>query len=135
MKFQLSTYCKSLFASNQIHRPELNVKSLSEVPPPISEIYKSIIALTRNTLLTFTNLWSRDLRGDVSASDWHTAFLFTHKSSISDYAQEKKYKLLFRWYRDRASIKLIYPTSTDACWHCQMKRGTYLVGIRPYPSF
>ncbi|XP_040197542.1 uncharacterized protein LOC120930421 [Rana temporaria] len=116
-KFHLSTYCKTLFASKQINRPLLEFESLyllPEVPHyTLSEIYKLILAHIDNIPPTFTKLWSRELAFEVITGDWLKAFPFTHKSSISGYAQEKNNKQMFGWYRDPVTIHQIFPSAAD----------------------
>lgn len=69
-KCHLSAYCKTLCTLNQIHRPLLGFESLClspEVPRhTLSAIYKRVLAHNQSTPPTFTKLWSRELRFEVS---------------------------------------------------------------------
>lgn len=98
--------CKSLHLSGQIHRPLTDFKEmcgLSQVPRhQLSMIYKEILSHTHEALPTYTRKWSEDLGIEISRSDWHTSCIFTHKTSISSFIQEKNYKLLSLWYRLRS---------------------------------
>lgn len=70
-------------------------------------IYRLILDHTHGILPKFTKIWSGVLGIDISDEEWHKTFLFTHKSSISSYTQEKNYKLLSRWYKVPTNIKVI----------------------------
>lgn len=65
-----------------------------------------------NELPTYMRVWSED-------------FHFTHKSTISCYAQEKNFKLMSRWYRDPSSLRRIFPSTPANCWRCGLAEGTY----------
>lgn len=97
---------------------------LSEVPcHTLSLVYKFILAHTHSTLPTYKKYGQGSPVWDPP-EDWHITFIFTHKSSVSSYAQEKNFKLLVvLWpgfnYR-------IFATSLDICWRCCRVRSTFL---------
>lgn len=93
-RLHLFSYCKLLHDSHQIHRPLTVFEqfcTLPEVPRhTLSATYRLILHHTHGTLPKYTKAWSEELGIDISEEDWHKVFLFTHKSSILSYIQEKK---------------------------------------------
>lgn len=97
-------YCKSLHLSGQIHRPLTAFEEMCgfrflDLNDPWST---SRFSHKHVALPTYTRTWSEDLGIETSQSNWRTSFIFTLKTSISSFIQEKKYKLLSWWYRDLA---------------------------------
>lgn len=125
----LTSYCKKLHETNQIHRPLTGFEQLcthNETPcHTLSLIYKMILDHTTDTLPKYTAVWSEELRRELTEAEWSKAFVFTHKSSISSYIQEKNYKLVSRWYRVPTNLKTMFPSASDICWRCNVEKGTY----------
>lgn len=126
----LSEYCKQLHDSSLIHRPLTGFEQLcilAETPRhPLSLIHKQILEHIHGVLPIYTTKWSAEVGIDISEADWSKAFLFTSKTSISSYMQEKNYKVLSRWYRVPTTLRMMFPANSDTCWRCNSKKGTYL---------
>ena len=125
----LTTYCRQLHDSRQIHRPQTEFEqlcSLQETPRhTLSLLYKMILDHTHSSLPRFTAAWSGDLGKEISEAEWQKAFFYIHKSSVSSYAREKNYKVLSRWYRVPTTLRIMFPSAPDSCWRCNSAIGTY----------
>lgn len=126
----LNSYCKTLHDSRQTHRPLTGFEQLCTLPETprhtLSLIYKSIMNHTHEALPNYTTKWSVEVGKDITEAEWGKAFLFTNKTSISSYTQEKNYKLMSRWYRVPTTLRIMFPSNSDRCWRCNTTEGTYI---------
>lgn len=125
----LTSYCKKLHESKLIHRHLTGFEQLctsTDTPRhALSLIYKLILDHTYDSLPKYTTAWLEELGRDITEAEWAKAFLFTHKSSISSYTQEKNYKLLSRWYWVPTTLRNMFPSATDICWRCSSATGMF----------
>lgn len=64
----------------------------SASPYFIFNLLRDYISYTHCALPTYTKGWARELETEISPEEWHTSFMFTHKSSVCATFRKKKSK-------------------------------------------
>ncbi|KAM9330586.1 phospholipid-transporting ATPase IK [Gastrophryne carolinensis] len=82
----------------------------------VSILYSIMMGEGEPRKLDFVAEWEREIGKTFDEEEREKAFYLTHKMAKPCKAQEKKFKLISRWYRRPVRVHQIFPTAPDNCW-------------------
>lgn len=72
--------------------------------------------------------WEVDIECTFPKEEWKQINVAVTKGALSVNVQESWCKLQSRWYKTLCLLHKIFPTTSDACWHCS-QAGSNLLHI------